>query len=73
MARASQYPVAGQQNANTGLVIDRAVYILEEIDAQRWLRIHELTTIHLRGDLSYEGWKAACSAIIEHVARRLEP
>ena len=54
-------------------VIDRAVYILEEIDAQRWLRIHELTTIHLRGELSYEGWRTACSAIIEHVARRLEP
>lgn len=72
MTRTSQYPVAGQQNATLQPAIDRAVYILEEIDAQRWLRIHELTTIHLRGDLSYEGWRVACSAIIEHVARRLE-
>lgn len=73
MTRTRQHPVAGPEIAPIQPAIDRAVYILEEIDAQRWLRIHELTMTHLRGNLSYEGWKVACSAIIEHVARRLEP
>lgn len=53
-------------------VLERAVYLLETLDASSWARLAELTRANLAGNLSYEAWQTATEAILERAARRVE-
>lgn len=49
-----------------------ALAILESVPGPAWGRIGELTAVHLHGQLSYEGWRTACGAILSTAAGDLE-
>lgn len=53
-------------------VLERAVYLLETLDAKSWARLTELTAANLAGNLSYEAWQAATEALLERAARRIK-
>lgn len=46
-----------------------AIALLEDLPGPAWSRIVALTAANLSGRLSYEGWRAACLALLESQAR----
>jgi hypothetical protein len=44
--------------------IDDALLLLEALEPQLWRRLAELAAANLRGQLTYEAWRAAVGAIL---------
>lgn len=48
---------------------EAALELLEDLPPTGWLRIGELTTVHLQGGLSFEAWRTSTGAILEAAVR----
>ena len=62
-------PAAAADGLKFTSATDRALAILEDLPAPAWQRLAELTAANLAGALSYEAWRTACGALLEHAAR----